>query len=365
MLDPEFIEQAIWSASRGKKNRASVRRIVEDPGPTILKIIKELSSHTWQPPKHTITKLREGAHRKERAIQKPQFNDEQIIHHMLVRRVRAILEPKFYEWSCGCIPGKGPLLVKTKMEHWVHSYGDQPIYVAELDIRKFYQNIDTEILKRQISTYVKDDNFLEVLFKVIDSAAPGLPLGYYTSPWLGNIYLTPLDRHIIHVLHPDHYIRYMDNLYLFDTDKRHLHEVVDGIRSFCKQTLHLEIKPDWQVYRFEHMTSEGKVAGRAINCLGFVIHCDRTTLRKTLLKRIRAKAFRMHKKGRVTLLDARAMASYSGWLIHSDVYNYYRYWIKPNVSFPYCKEMISRDAKRSNENDKLDCSSQQFRNSPQ
>lgn len=230
--------------------------------------------------------------------------------------------------------------------------------MAELDIKKFYQNIDINILKEQLNSFIKDDNYLEIMFKVIDSAAPGLPLGYYTSPWLGNLYLTPLDRYIIHQLHPQHYLRYMDNLYLFHNNKQELHEMVRQIISFCAEMLKLSIKEDWQVFQFEN---NGR--GRAINCLGYVIHDNRITLRKKLLKRIRAKALRMHKNKTCRLIDARSMVSYSGWLQHTDTYNYYREWIKPNVSFRYCKRLISKKCKRSSDNnDRLEESQKQRTN---
>lgn len=111
----------------------------------------------------------------------------------------------------------------------------------------------------------------------------------------------------------------------------------------------MQIKDDWQVFQFEHNGT-----GRAINCLGYIIHENRVTLRKPLLKRIRAKVLRMHKKGKITVKDAQAMVSYSGWLKNSDTYRYYLNYIKPNVSFGYCKRLIAKNSKRSDNNDRLE-----------
>ena len=110
------------------------------------------------------------------------------------------------------------------------------------------------------------------------------------------------------------------------------------------------------MFRFEYIGENNQVYGRPINCLGYVIHHNRTTLRKALIKRIRGKALRVHKKKRCTLRDASAIVSYSGWLKHTDTYDYYYVWIKPNVSYRYCKHKLSKHAKRSNEHDKLDYS---------
>lgn len=345
---------AIQSASKGKRKRRNVQRILSDPVPTALRTINQLKNGTWKPSIKETTILREGAHKKERKIQKPSFDNDQIVHHMLMSQFKPIVEPKMYEYSCGSIPKRGSLMVMKKMRQWIKEYQDkeQKFYVAELDIKKFYQNVDVEILKNQLKKLIKDDIYLHILFQVIDSTAPGLPLGYYTSPWLGNWYLTPLDRHIIHTLHPDHYIRYMDNLWLFSTNSMELHEIVSNIQQFCSNELHVQIKDDWQVFQFEDSNGNG----RAINCLGYVIHHNRVTLRKKLLQRIRAKALRMHKLKKCRVMDARAMLSYSGWLLHTDTYNYYLKWIKPNVSFHYCKIV----SKRGNYNDRLEESIQQY-----
>lgn len=246
-------------------------------------------------------------------------------------------------------------MATKRIMKWRNDYKGQKFYVAELDIKKFYQNINTEILKKQLSHFIKDDNYLEILFRIIDSSSPGLPLGYYTSPWLGNLYLTPLDRYIIHTLHPQHYLRYMDNLYLLHDNKEKLHSMVTKIQDYCLNNLDLTIKSDWQVFQFEN---NGK--GRAINCLGYIIHENRVTLRKKLLKRIRAKALRMNKYKKCKLIDAQTMVSYSGWLQNTNTYNYYCQWIKPNISFRYCKKLISRKSKqRSDNNDRVEKGSQQ------
>ena len=86
--------------------------------------------------------------------------------------------------------------------------------------------------------------------------------------------------------------------------------------------------------------------GRAINALGFVVHLDRVTLRKSILQRVRAKANRMHRLHRCRIVDAAAMVSYMGWLTHTDTYGYYLRYIKPKVSIHYCKRRLATLARR-------------------
>lgn len=235
------------------------------------------------------------------------------------------------------------------------AYGGKRFYVAELDIAKFYDNVDVEVLKGMMRRLIRDKCFLSVLERVIDSAAPGLPLGYYTSPWLGNWYLTGLDRRIIHDLKPDHYLRYMDNMFVFCTNKRRLRAIVCDIEQYLREELHLRLNSSRQVYRFEGINRRTqKVGGRAINALGYVVHRNRITLRKSILQRARAKANRMYRLHRCRRCDAAAMISYLGWLSHTDTYRYYLKYIKPKVNIQYCKRRLSRLAKkRSGKYDKL------------
>ena len=347
MCQQEEIAASIKEAAEHKKNRPYVKKIVDHTDEKAAKVLALLKSGNWEPPAHEKTRLCEGSHKKERMIDKPVFDDEQIVHHALMRQLRPILQPRFYPYACGSIPDRGPLYAVRAMKRWRDSYGGKKFYVAELDVKKFYQSIDTAILKAMLVKLIRDKRYLEILCRVIDRTAPGLPLGFYTSPWLGNYYLTPLDRHITQTLRPDHYLRYMDNLFLFHKNKKELHRMVAAISEFMGERLHLKMKEDWQVFRFEYQDRKnGKVRGRAINALGYVLHWNRTTMRKSILKRTRAKANRMHRLKRCRRIDAAAMVSYMGWFSHTDTYAFYCRWIKPRVSIQYCKRRISRLSKQ-------------------
>lgn len=347
MIDIEELKNSILEASDRKKGRLEVKKALNNIDRKAEEIREKLLSGEWRPPKHNKSQLCEGSHKKIRMIEKPQWDDEQIIHHALMRQFRGIAFPRFYRYSCGSIPGRGPHYAVKTIKRWRDKYHGKKIYVAELDIKKFYDSIDVETLKANLQKIVRDKRYLELLFRVIDTGAPGLPKGFYTSPWLANFLLTPLDNYITQILRPDHYLRYMDNMFLFAKSKKTLHRIVRNISAYMGENLHLCLKEDWQVFRFEGENRKaGKVTGRAINCLGFVIHRDRITMRKSILKRARAKANRMQRKRRCTRKDASAIISYMGWFRHTDTYGYYLKWIKPKVSVQYCKRRISAISKK-------------------
>lgn len=353
MEEVEEIEAAIDEAAKNKKKRRTVQRVVGSPESKRAKAmeIKGIveSPAGWRPPHHEAQPRQDGSHKKIRMIQKPRWDNEQIIHHMLMRQFRPIVERSLYKYACGSIPGRGTHYAMRTVKRWRDGYKGRKFYVAELDIRHFYDTVDTERLNARIDKTIRDRRYKDLLFRVIDGGRPGLPKGFYTSPWLAHYILTPIDHYIVQKLKPDHYLRYVDNFFLFSRNKKQLHAAVNAVREKLKEELGLEIKGDWQVYRFEGENRKaGKVTGRAINCLGFVVHNNRVCLRKSIIKKIRRKALRMHRKKRCRRIDAAAIISYLGYIQHSDTYNYYKRHIKPNVSIQYCKRRISAIDKKSN-----------------
>ena len=360
MTEQEEIKRSIIEAAREKTGRPEVKRALANIDNKARGLQEQLISGKWYPPKHAKSRLCEGSHKKTRMIVKPRWDDEQIVHHILMRQFRKIVEPRLYRYACGSLKGRGPHFAKRTIKRWRDEYRGKRFYVAELDIKGFYDNIDTEILKSMLRKKIRDGRYLTVLFRVIDAAAQGLPKGFYTSPWLSHFLLTPFDNYITQTLRPDHYLRYADNMFLFCRNKKKLHQMVREAARYLWEKLRLRFKEDWQVFRFESENRRtGKVTGRAVNCLGFVIHRDRVTMRKAILKRARAKANRIKRNGRMRRIDAAAIVSYMGWFKHTDTYGYYLRWIKSKVSVKYCKRRIAAHAKKKNKkgvkvNDRLE-----------
>lgn len=347
MMEQDEIIASIKEAAKHKTARPEVQRALADIGAKAQQIADRISGGRWEPPNHKPCRLQEGPHKKERVIEKPRWDDEQIVHHMLMRQFRALTIPRTYRYACGTVPGRGALYAMRSMKRWRDGYKGRKFYVAELDIKKFYDSIDIGILEQMLGRFIRDKRYLRLLSQVIHSANSGLPKGFYTSPWLANFYLSGLDMHIKQALKPDHYLRYMDNLFLFHANKRKLHRMVGGIEAYLQEKLRLELNNSKQVYRMEHADRNGKVRGRAINALGYVIHRDRVAMRKSILKRARAKALRMKRMHRCRRIDAAAMLSYKGWFDRTDTYNYFERWIKPNVSIRYCRKRIAKSAREA------------------
>ena len=157
-----------------------------------------------------------------------------------------------------------------------------------------FRSIDHGVLKEWLAKKIRDKRMLHILYLIIDGAGnptqgdlkddKGEPLGFYTSHWLANFMLQPLDHYIKEELHAVHYIRYMDDMVIFGRNKKELHRMRQSITLFLQEQLKLEMKGNWQVFRFEYVERKsGKVKGRPLDFMGFEFHKDRTILRESIM----------------------------------------------------------------------------------
>ena len=206
----------------------------------------------------------------------------------------------------------------------------------------------------------------EELKEIIEEMRKGVPLGYFTSQWFGNFYLKALDHYIKEELHAEHYMRYMDDMVILGKSKKKLHKIHAAIETYLNDNLDLEIKGDWQVFRFEYpvfdkggnpvLDKDGKqvTKGRMLDFMGFQFHHDRTTIRKSNIEAARRKANHISKQDKISWYNASVMLSYMGLFKHTDTYNYYIDYIKPKINVKKLKRIVSKHSRKENEHDRLE-----------
>jgi hypothetical protein len=217
-----------------------------------------------------------------------------------------------------------------------------------MDIRHFFDTIPHDILKEMLAKKIHDKAMLNLLFEIIDITDEGLPLGFYTSQWLSNWYLQGLDHYIKEDLKAVYYVRYMDDMVIFGSNKRELHKMRVLIEEYLNNKLGLNLKGNWQVYRFDYVKNK-KHYGRDLDFMGFRFFRNKTILRKSILRRLKRKVQKIRKKFKPTMYDIRQLLSYNGWLKATDTYWMYLDYVKPYVDFKKLKRRISNYDKRSKE----------------
>lgn len=422
MLSHDNVEKSFLIPSRGKRGRPDVKAVLDNLENEIQNVQEMLLNNEFVPSTHEAVKINEKNYQKVRTIVKPDYKYEQIVHHVLVQAIRPGIESGMYDYVLGSIPGRGQHMGAKKIAKWIQTDPVNTKYVLKMDIRHFFESVDHVILKAWITKKFRDEFIRELLFLIIDAIETGLPLGFYTSQWFANFLLQPLDHYIKEQLKVKYAARYMDDITCFGRNKKELHKVRGAINAYLNEELHLTMKGNWQVFRFEYEVEEyaikcqtmrelsalgnelekerirhkmkthkgskkifirvasvrnkadklrrlqkqyrgecetlNMVYGRPLDFMGFEFHRNRTIMRKGIMIRLNRKARQVSRQERINPKDASSLLSSMGWVKHTDTYGLYRDRIKPIVNIKKLKKIVSKNQKRKNQEKKKEASKQ-------
>ncbi len=183
---------------------------------------------------------------KTRIIHKATIRDR-IVNRLMYDELVKIFDKKFIFDSYSCRKGKGTLRALERYKYFfgkiTKNYTKQA-WVLKFDIKKCFQNVDTEILKNLLQKQICESNFLNLNFSIIDSFKKydmGLPLGNLTSQIYLNIYLHQLDFYCKNTLKIKYYIRYADDVVCMFESEEFAEETLKKILEFTKNKLKIEL----------------------------------------------------------------------------------------------------------------------------
>jgi len=211
ICDIENIKLAIIKSSIGKRNKKFVKKIVKNIDFYAKEVQKMLVNKTFKTSPYTIKVILDGANKKERTIYKPKYFPDQIVHWSLMLQLHDIILSGMYEYNCGSVPGRGTSHGQRVLRRWIDTDAKGTKYCLKMDISKFYNSVDNEILKAKFREKIKDSDCLWLIDEILNSSK-GLPIGNYTSQWFSNFFLQGLDHFIKETLQVKYYIRYVDDL---------------------------------------------------------------------------------------------------------------------------------------------------------
>lgn len=295
LISSENIIKAYSNAKKGKSHYKEVQMIEKNPSFYLEQIQDMLINETYKVSKYRTFKKKSGG--KIREIYKLPFYPDRIVHHCIVQVVQKLWTSLLIRNTFSTIPSRGihDGVKRVKMS-LKNKYETQ--YCLKLDIHKYYQSIDHDVLKLTLERKIKDTKFLKLLFLVIDSAE-GIPIGNYVSQWFGNIHLAYFDHFCKEQLKSKHYFRYCDDIVILSYDKESLHNQFLEITKYL-ESLNLKIKPNYQVF---------PVDKRGIDFLGYRFFHDFTLVRKRIVIAMKR-----------NLDKPQSIPCYYGWLKHADSY---------------------------------------------
>ena len=316
VLSFESLMNAHKKSRKGKGYRNEIIKFNLKQEEYITWLYNELKNGTY---KHGGYKVFFVTEPKLRKIEKSRYIDR-IVHRWLVDNfLEPAFVPTFITTSFACIKGRGmhraALYVQKCMKSALAKWGEY--YVLKMDVAKYFDSIDKNILFIILQRKIKDKKLLWLVKEILFSQKreKGLEIGNYTSQMLGNIYLNEQDQFVKHNLHIKYYARYLDDSIIIVKTKQEAKIALKEITRFLEENLKLKLNNKTQIFK-------GK---QGVNFCGYKINEYRMKLRDKGKRKLKKKIKKLTNKiynGEITSIDARMyLAGHMGYIKYADVKN--------------------------------------------
>ena len=237
IYDFENIYQSAKEVLNGKKFLPHELELSFNLEEVLINIQNNLIWRTYEPSPYSNFYVYDP---KMRLISAPGLIDR-INQTMLCRVLEPYIGPRLDFDSYACREGKGSLKAAERAAHFINRPDCN--YYLYFDIKKFFESVPIFKLEETYRNFVTDDEgILWMLHKIFMNECNGVGLkkGCRTSQLSANIYLNELDFYLRHTLHCKHFLHYMDDYLIFDSDLKRLEELKYEIPEFLK-SLFLEL----------------------------------------------------------------------------------------------------------------------------
>jgi RNA-directed DNA polymerase len=174
---------------------------------------------------------------------------DRMIQQALHQTRSPIFDPTFSEASFGFRPGRGThdAVVRAR-EHIAAGYR----WVVDLDLAKFFDTVNHDVLMRLVARRVKDKRVLRLIGRYLRAGrleggvtpprTEGTPQGGPLSPLLSNILLDELDKELERRGH--RFVRYADDCNVYVRSEAAGERVRASLESFLTKRLRLKVNRD-------------------------------------------------------------------------------------------------------------------------
>lgn len=248
------VEAVNWEAAL-----CAVERNRGAPGPDGMKV-KELREHLAKYGVGIKAKLLKGsfwpgaARRKEipkpgggiRPLSIPNVLDR-FVQQLLLQAMQPLFEPHFSDSSHGFRPGRSAHGAIEAAQRHAREGRD---WVVDMDITAFFDQVNHDILMRQVSCVVKDKRMLKLIGRFLRAGVilpegchvrseEGTPQGGPLSPLLANIYLDQLDKELEQ--QGLKHVRYADDCNIYVATGEEAESVLEKISEWISRKLKLQV----------------------------------------------------------------------------------------------------------------------------
>jgi len=171
---------------------------------------------------------------------------DRFIQQAVMQVLQSSWDRTFSEYSYGFRPGRSAHQAVAQAQAYIaQGYG----YVVDIDLEKFFDRVNHDILMGLVAKRVKDKRVLKLLRAFLNAgvmenglvspATEGTPQGGPLSPLLSNLMLDGLDRELERRGH--RFVRYADDCNIYVRSMRAGERVMANVSRFLEKKLKLKV----------------------------------------------------------------------------------------------------------------------------
>jgi RNA-directed DNA polymerase len=174
---------------------------------------------------------------------------DRLIQQAVLQVLDPIFDTGFSESSYGFRPGRSAHQAVLKAREYV---AEGKRWVVDLDIEKFFDRVNHDVLMARVARKVKDKRALRLVRRylqagimaggLVEPAREGTPQGGPLSPLLSNVLLDELDKELERRGHA--FCRYADDCNIYVASRRAGERVMESVSQFLEKRLKLKLNKD-------------------------------------------------------------------------------------------------------------------------
>jgi group II intron reverse transcriptase/maturase len=171
---------------------------------------------------------------------------DRMVQQALVQVLQPVFEQTFSDSSFGFRPKRS---AQQAMKRAKGYYEEGYTYVVDLDLEKFFDTVNHDLLIKMVRETVKDEAVITLIRKFLKSGVmvdglvsqseQGTPQGGNLSPLQSNVYLTKFDLMLEEQGHK--FVRYADDCNIYVKSQRAAERVMESCIKFLEDKLKLKV----------------------------------------------------------------------------------------------------------------------------
>ena len=243
LTELQNLNECAWECTRQSRWKESTQRYLSDMLQKNLELREELLSGQYRVKPTIDFTLNERGHIRQ--IEAPVVRDRIVQKSLMKHVLTPSLTPYLIYDNYASMKQRGTSFARKRFEVMLHryirKYGTDG-YILLIDVKKYFNNIDHDVLKRLIAPRLKDqpEDVMQLIHYVIDTSSKtgkGLNLGSECPQIFAIYYLNPIDQFVKIVKSIKYYGRYMDDIFVISDSKEALKTLLGEIEEKLAELL--------------------------------------------------------------------------------------------------------------------------------